>query len=85
MAKKPIKLALYGVEIKTMMYKHFKRTDGLWSITTVNTGQTLSLSIPSEELAAQICQELRRAYDNGYSIGNNKGISDGFYDGLNSY
>jgi hypothetical protein len=66
------------------MYKHFKRTDGLWSITTISTGQTLSLSVPSDELALQICLELNSAYSLGNNEGRELGYHDGFYDGLNN-
>jgi hypothetical protein len=56
-----------------MKYKSFRRTDGFWSIIDQDSGQTLSLSIPSEELAAVICRELSEVHTEAYR----KGYSDG--------
>jgi hypothetical protein len=58
-----------------MKYRGFKRVDGLWSITDQDTGQTLSLSVPSEELATAICNELYEVYRAAYKEGYNDALN----------
>jgi flagellar biosynthesis/type III secretory pathway protein FliH len=52
-----------------MKYHAFKRTDGMFSITDQDLGQTLKLATPNLELANRIAHELNEAYSQGYQLG----------------
>jgi hypothetical protein len=52
-----------------MKYAAIKRSDGMYSITDQDSGQTLKLATPNLELANRIAHELSEAYNQGYQFG----------------
>lgn len=64
-----------------MKYRAFKRTDGFYSITDQDSGQTLDLSLLTQEIADKVCEVLHEVYYEGYDSGLGHGYSNGVAQG----